>query len=177
MTLGGLALGDTVGSAPAPAPAPAPAQPPVSLEPTLNLKGPRKWGAPAPAPAVPVPEPVPVLAAAAPVVAPTAVEANIAAYAAGTGLGTALAAEPEPPAALTEKQMLAQSLGVDLSAILTSAGFSQASPAATPARDGSNDAGVRLWRCVSDGQARRCAFRVAALRFAAIRFAAQPRLS
>ena len=106
--LGGLALGDTVGSAPAPAPAPA--QPPVSLEPTLNLKGPRKWGAPAPAPAVPVPEPVPVLAAAAPVVAPTAVEANIAAYAAGTGLGTALAAEPEPPAELTEKQMLAQSL-------------------------------------------------------------------
>ena len=98
--LGGLALGD----------AGRPAPPSASLEPTLNLKGPRKWGAPAPAPAVPEPEPVPIPAAAAPVAAPAAVEANIAAYAAGPGLGAALAAEPEPPAELTEKQILAQSL-------------------------------------------------------------------
>ena len=104
--LGGLALGGTGGSAPAP----GSGQPPVSLEPTLNLKGPRKWGAPAPAPAVPEPEPAPVLAAAAPAVAPAAAEANIATYAAGSGLSTALAAEPEPPAELTEKQILAQSL-------------------------------------------------------------------
>ena len=98
--LGGLALGD----------AGRPAPPSASLEPTLNLKGPRKWGAPAPAPAVPEPEPVPIPAAVAPVAVPAAVEANIAAYAAGPGLGAALAAEPEPPAELTEKQILAQSL-------------------------------------------------------------------
>ena len=104
--LGGLSLGGATGAAPA-----ARAPPPASLEPTLNLRGPRKWGAPSPAP-VPAaePEPVAVFSAQAPGAVSAAPDLGLGSFAKDPVLSAAPAVQQEPPAELTEKQMLAQSL-------------------------------------------------------------------